>query len=85
MKKLGFSSVSRDHLLNLGVEGKDLVVKKDVLEQRLRSNTGCEHKIKLLCAQLKRIFRFVSMRVRDQRFFHILLLLAGPSLNQVPE
>ena len=66
MQKLGFSSVSKKDLLNLGVERRLLIINQDTLANH---NAAHEDQIKLLCGEINRIYRFVSMRVRE---FHTL-------------
>jgi hypothetical protein len=65
MKKLGFSTVSKGDLEHLGVKRGLLVIKKAVLTERLEARGTNEQHMKLLFAQIERIFRFVSMRVSE--------------------
>jgi hypothetical protein len=69
VQKLGFLSVSKKDLLNLGVERRLLIINKDVLANHMQTHAAHEDQIKLLCGQINRIYRFVSMRVRE---FHTL-------------
>jgi hypothetical protein len=50
----------------LGIERKLLIIKRDALANFLQNTAAHVDQIKLLCGQIKRIYRFVSMRVRQQ-------------------
>lgn len=67
MQKVGFSNVSNSDLLNLGIERKLLVINQDVLTERLQKSAAHVNQVKLLCGQIERIYRFVSMRVRESQ------------------
>ena len=65
MQKLGFSTVSKNDLLNLGIERRLLIINQDVLANCLQNTAAHVDQVKLLCGQIERIYRFVSMRVRE--------------------
>ena len=61
----------KSDLLNLGIERKLLIINQDVLVKRLQKKSAAHvNQIKLLCGQIERINRFVSMPVHE---CHILL------------
>jgi hypothetical protein len=87
MQKHEFSTVSKNDLVIMGVERKLLIMNQDVLEHRLKNSSIPVDQIKLLCAQIKRIYRFVSTRVSVHHWHPLcsLFLLAKPSLNTALE
>ncbi|KAF9010363.1 hypothetical protein BDZ89DRAFT_1143543 [Hymenopellis radicata] len=71
--KLKFSSVRKQDLVNLGIDF--LIIDKTVLAERLNARSS-DH-IERLCAQITRIYRFVSMQNDSGR----LLTVAEISAN----
>ena len=86
MQKVGFSNVSRSDLLNLGIRRNLLIINREVLDKRLERFAVHEDRIKRLCDQIERIYRFVSVRVCEcLTLTSSLFWLVKLSLNLVPE
>lgn len=69
----------------MGIERKLLIINQDVLARRLENSSAHADQIKLLCTQINRIYRFVSMRVSEHPALCSLFSLARLSLNAVLE